>query len=210
MDAELAGLAIMGTLAIGTVSPGPSFVLVVRTAVALSRGDAIAAAFGMGVGGVAFAALALLGLHALLAQVGWVYAGLKLAGALYLIRLGAKLWRGAHVALVMTEARRPRGGGLRQSFVVGLATQLSNPKTAIVYGSVFAALLPPTPPSWLLAALLPAIFVLETGWYAVVALAFSAARPRAAYARSKRWLDRIAGAVMGALGVRLIVETVRP
>jgi threonine/homoserine/homoserine lactone efflux protein len=210
MEAGLACLAIMGTLAVGTISPGPSFVLVVRTAVALSRADAIAAAIGMGLGGVGFAALALLGLQVLLTQVGWAYAGLKLAGALYLLYLASRLWRGARTPLVMADDRRPRDGGLRQSLVVGLVTQLSNPKTAIVYGSVFAALLPPAPPGWLPAVLLPAIFALETGWYVVVALAFSTARPRAAYARSKRWLDRIAGAVMGALGVRLIIETVRP
>jgi threonine/homoserine/homoserine lactone efflux protein len=164
----------------------------------------------MGVGGVGFAALALLGLQTLLAEVGWAYGGLKLAGALYLLYLAARLWRAARAPLEMSDTQGPRGGGLGRSLGVGLAVQLSNPKTAIVYGSVFAALLPPAPPGWLPAVLLPSIFALETGWYVIVALGFSAARPRAAYARSKRWLDRIAGAVMGALGVRLIVETVQP
>jgi threonine/homoserine/homoserine lactone efflux protein len=209
MAAGLAFLSILGALAVGVVSPGPSFVLVARTAVAVSRGDAVAAALGMGLGGVAFAALALLGLHALLAQVGWAYDGLKLAGALYLIYLACRLWRGATTPLAMTTAALPRRGGLRRSFTVGLATQLSNPKTAIVYGGVFAALLPASPPLGLLVALLPAIFLLETGWYVIVALIFSGERPRAAYGSCKRWLDRLAGVVMGALGARLIVETVR-
>jgi len=62
----------------------------------------------------------------------------------------------------------------------------------------------------LFAALPPLIFVIEAGWYAVVALAFSSERPRAAYLRSKFWIDRLAGAVMGALGVRLVVDTMRP
>jgi threonine/homoserine/homoserine lactone efflux protein len=209
MQASLAYLSILGALAIGVVSPGPSFVLVARTAVAASRAAAVAAALGMGIGGVTFAGLALLGLQALLAQVGWAYVALKLAGALYLLYLASRLWRGANAPLVVATDALRRGGGLRQSFTVGLATQLSNPKTAIVYAGVFAALLPPAPPLWLLAALPPAIFGLETGWYVIVALIFSGERPRAAYARWKRWLDRLAGLVMGALGVRLIFETVR-
>jgi threonine/homoserine/homoserine lactone efflux protein len=81
---------------------------------------------------------------------------------------------------------------------------------AIIYASVFAALLPPSLPGWIYVVLPPAIFLIETSWYAVVALLFSAERPRAAYLRSKRWLDQLAGAVMGLLGVRLIAESVRP
>jgi hypothetical protein len=34
------------------------------------------------------------------------------------------------------------GGNVRKSFWVSLSTQLSNPKTAVAYGSIFAALLP--------------------------------------------------------------------
>jgi threonine/homoserine/homoserine lactone efflux protein len=61
-------------------------------------------------------------------------------------------------------------------------------------------------PLWTYLVLPPLIFVIETAWYAIVALAFSADRPRAAYLRSKTWLDRLSGTVMGLLGVRLIAE----
>jgi threonine/homoserine/homoserine lactone efflux protein len=51
MSAQLALLSILGTLAIGAISPGPSFVVVVRAAAALSRRDGLASALGMGLGG---------------------------------------------------------------------------------------------------------------------------------------------------------------
>jgi len=57
---------------------------------------------------------------------------------------------------------------------------------------------------------LPLIFLVETGWYAVVAAVFSAGGARAAYLGAKAWIDRSAGAVLGALGLRLIFETGRP
>ena len=142
--------------------------------------------------------------------MGWLYAGLKLAGGLYLLHLALRIWRGAAGPVTVPATADGRPAGLLRSFSIALATQLSNPKTAIVYGSIFAALLPADPPGWLLLALPPAVFVIEAGWYAAVALAFSAGRPRAAYLRSKAWIDRVAASVVGALGLRLAAEAARP
>lgn len=209
MEVTLALLAILGALTVGVVSPGPSFVLVVRTAVAVSRRDGIAAALGMGLGGVIFGGFALLGLHAVLMRVEWLYVAFRVAGGLYLVYLAWRLWRGAAEPIAVA-AMPARSGNLPGTFLVGLATQLSNPKTAIVYASVFAAFLPPALPGWTLIVLPLLIFVIESAWYIVVALAFSAEQPRAAYLRAKLWLDRLAGSVMGVLGLRLVVEASRP
>jgi hypothetical protein len=62
---ELATLAsIVAALSVGVISPGPSFVMVARVAVASSRIRALATALGMGAGGAIFGAAALLGLQA--------------------------------------------------------------------------------------------------------------------------------------------------
>jgi threonine/homoserine/homoserine lactone efflux protein len=209
MDAFPALLAILAALIVGVVSPGPSFVLVARTSVALSRRDGLAAAAGMGAGGVLFGALALLGLTALLAQSGWLYLALRFLGGLYLVHLGMRLWRGASTPLAIPAGPRTGSASPRRSFSRALATQLSNPKTALVYASVFAALMPATPPLWFVLALPPLLFLIEAGWYAVVALGFSASRSRAAYLRAKTWIDRVAGSVMAALGLRLVYEAAR-
>jgi threonine/homoserine/homoserine lactone efflux protein len=206
MDGLLPLFGILGAVAIGAMSPGPSFVFVARTSIALSRADGFAAALGMGVGGIVFAGLALLGLQAILAQVAWLYAALKLGGGVYLLYLAIRLWRGAGDPVLVPQTAGLRSGGLGRSFAYGLATQLSNPKAAVVYGSIFAALLPPSPPLWMVAVLPPLILLIESCWYTIVALTFSADRPRAAYLRSKRWVDRLAGSVIGLLGVRLIID----
>lgn len=209
MDDMIPFLGILGAVTVGAISPGPSFVFVARASIALSRADGLAAAFGMGIGGIIFAGSALLGLQAVLAQVAWLYTALKLVGGAYLLYLAIALWRRASDPVIVPDTAGPRGSGLGRSFSYGLATQLSNPKAAVVYASIFAALLPPAPSLWLVAALPPMILLIETSWYALVALAFSADRPRAAYLRSKRWVDRLAGSVIGSLGARMIIETGR-
>ncbi len=209
MDAFLSLFAIIAALLVGVVSPGPSFVLVARTAIAASRRDGLAAAAGMGLGGVAFGSLALLGVATLLLHAGWLYVGLKLAGGLYLVYLGIMIWHGASGTVSVAAAEHVEGRNVARSFWIGLATQVSNPKTAVVYASVFAALMPPDPPLWFVLVLPPLLFVIEAGWYTAVALAFSAGGPRAAYLRAKTWIDRLAGAVMAGLGLRLLYEAAR-
>ena len=86
---ELATLAsIVAALSVGVISPGPSFVMVARVAVASSRVRALASALGMGVGGAIFGAAALLGLQSVLLAVPALYAALKVLGGLYLCYLG--------------------------------------------------------------------------------------------------------------------------
>ena len=197
-------IGIASALAVGVVSPGPSFVMVARTAASSSRAEGFAAALGMGVGGVIFAIAALAGLKGLLLAVPSLYIVLKVAGGLYLAYLGARTWLGATEPLSVPVAASGEARTVARAAFLGVATQVSNPKTAIVYASVFAAFLPETPTFALGAEIVALVFVIETCWYSLVALALSAEGPRNAYLRYKSWADRIAGGVMVALGLKLV------
>lgn len=191
---------------IGAASPGPSFIFVTRTAVARSRRDGLLAALGMGVGSMVFSASALFGLHAVFTHVAWLYVALKIAGGLYLVYLAWRLWRGAAEPLTLYNGEAPPPVSRRRSFATALMVQLSNPKTAIFYASIFTAMLPAQAPAWMFLALPLLVFLIEVSWYAGVVLAFSSGPSRAVYLKSKRWIDRAAGALMGAIGLRLIVS----
>lgn len=206
MDPAAAFAGILLTVLIGAISPGPSFLFVARTSLARSRAGGIAAALGMGVGGAAFALLALLGLRAVFASLPWLYAALKLGGGAYLVYIGIQMWRGSKQPLDTNGLAGDGSGQRGRAFLLALATQLSNPKTAVFYASIFAALLPAVIPLAFMVALPVAVFFLETAWYSVVALALSSAAPRSAYLRFKTVIDRTAGGVMAALGLKLIAS----
>lgn len=212
IDTTLALLGIAGAMTVGAMSPGPSFVMVARTAVT-SRADGLAAALGVGAGGLVFAIAALAGLQAAFLAVPALYLAIKGLGGAYLVYLGVRIWRGARQPLAVAQeagdpTQRLQGRG-RRTFLLGLATQVSNPKTAVVYASIFAAFLPREVPLVLALAVPAVIFCIETGWYSIVALALSSAAPRSAYLRYKVWIDRAAGGVMGLLGLRLVWSAVR-
>ena len=200
-------LGILGALLAGAISPGPSFVLVCRTAMLHSRTAGLVAALGMGLGGAIFGGLALLGLGALLREVPSLHVVLKIAGGLYLLYLAYRIWSGATERLEVRTGD-PAGGDrhLRRVFWLSLMTQLSNPKTAVVYGSIFTVFLPPEPSVALLVALVPGIFLVEFAWYAVVGSVFSIRKPREIYLGSKTMIDRIVALILGGLGGRLLYE----
>jgi hypothetical protein len=105
--AELIALAgIVAALSVGVVSPGPSFVM----AISSSRVRARSAALGMGVGGVIFAAGALLGLQGVLLAMPALYVGLKVLGGLYLCYLGYLIFRSAKAPLAVQGVSRSQDG----------------------------------------------------------------------------------------------------
>lgn len=207
---ELVILAsILGVFLLGAMSPGPSFIVVSRIAIARSRADGLMAAVGMGIGGFFFACIAVAGLTAILLQVEWLNILLRLAGGAYLVWIGISIWRAAPQKIVIAETPADQPSTLWKSLLRGLFVQISNPKTAIFYASMFAALLPSPAPTWMLLALPPLLFINEFLWYAIVALGFSSHGPRVVYLRSKTWIDRAAGAVVGALGLKLMTDSAR-
>jgi threonine/homoserine/homoserine lactone efflux protein len=183
--------------------------MVARVAVSASRSQALGASLGMGAGGLLFGAAALLGLQGVLHAVPALYVGLKALGGLYLCYLGFLIFKSAKQPLAV-EAFSSKGATSKKSFLLGLATQVSNPKTAIVYASVFAAFLPQHFSFGFAAALLTLVFMVEAGWYSLVALMLSSTAPQKAYLSYKVWVDRVAGAVMIGLGLKLVISAARP
>jgi threonine/homoserine/homoserine lactone efflux protein len=203
----LLGFALAHLLA--AASPGPSFVFITHTAVARSRGAAVLASLAMAVGALIWAAGALYGLQALMAQVAWLELGIRLAGAAYLIWLGIALLR-SKPGPVAAQAPEPapeleKGSGLRL-FLRALVLQLSNPKVMVFFGSIFVALLPPEAPHWVFLAALGIVFVNEFLWYAALSLLFSTRGARLVFDRWRVWIDRATGGFLTLLGLRLALD----
>ncbi len=207
METLITITTILSVLILGCISPGPSFVLVAKLALSNSRNDGIAAALGMGIGGIIFSLLALLGLQAVLESVPALYMVLKIVGGLYLIYLAVQMIRGASARLQIEPTKYRNEQQLKKSFTVGILTQLSNPKTAIYYTSVFAALLPNNFSNSLYIVLPPIVFVMEAGWYSFVSIVLSSPKPRAIYLKWKAGFDRVAGGVMSLLGIKLLASS---
>ena len=146
---------------LAVISPGPSFLITARTAVAQSRADGIKVALGLGAGTVIWSSAALLGLNAVFHAVPVLFMGMKVAGVLFLLYIAYMIFR--HAA----EPLKIEGGGgerLGHPFVKGFLTQISNPKVVVFFGSVFIAMLPAQVPLWMTLALIFIVSFNEVWW----------------------------------------------
>ena len=209
MDFSLSqGVSVLAAFAavhlLVAASPGPAFLAVSRTAIGTSRAAGLIAAAAMATGALVWAVATFFGLHVLFAQAPWLYDALRLGGAAYLIYLGVGMLREAWRGGAPVETVVPAAG--RAIFLRCLAVQLSNPKAAVFFGSIFVTLLPAEAPLWVKGAALAILVMNEFGWYALVALVLSAPRARRIYGNAKRALDALFGGFLTVLGVKLALS----
>ncbi|RKG35225.1 LysE family translocator [Acinetobacter rongchengensis] len=200
-------LIVLGSIALalmlGAISPGPTFIYVAKNSIAISRQHGLFTALGTGTGAALFGLLAVMGLQAILLAVPSAYLVLKICGGLYLLWLAYKIIKHAKEPMQQMDGTT-QVMSFAHAYRLGLITQLSNPKIAIILASVFTALLPKEIPTYYYFVLPVLCFFIDAGWYSLVAVALSAEGPRKVYLKSKKVFDRIAGGVMTVLGLKLI------
>ena len=203
MTASLITLVTIGLVQLlAVISPGPSFLITAQTAVARSRLDGIKIALGLGAGTVVWSSAALLGLNALFRLHHWLFVGMKIAGALFLLWIAIQIFRHAKTPIDMSEGN---GAAMRRNpFLRGFLTQISNPKVAVFFGSIFVAMLPQDVPGWMMLALVAIVTTNEVAWYTLVSLCFGSPPVRRFYIAAKRWIDRVTGVFLGALSLRIL------
>jgi threonine efflux protein len=204
------------------LSPGPNFFMVTQLSLAGRRGLGIASAFGVGTGSTLWAALAMLGFAAVLQHIEWLYQGVRVGGALYLLWFGIKLLRsgarrdaespsaadvadthaGSEATVLPPSDRRT----WLRTWRAGFLTCLTNPKSCVFWTSVFAAMFPAHPPLWFYGVALALVATMSFGYHASLALLFADHRTQRGYKRLRRPIDGFCGAALIGLAAKLAAD----
>ncbi len=187
------------------VTPGANVLVVTSLAASQSRRAAFFA--GLGVTAVAgiWSALAVLGVGAVFAAHPALRLGIQAAGGLYLIHVALRLWKsGSSSATHETEKLSALA-----AFRLGFLTNIMNPKSALFFASVFATSMPERPSPLLLSLTVAVVLINAITWHTLLAVAFSHSRVSAAYARFQAIVARVAGALVGAIGLRLLYSALQ-
>ena len=205
MTASLLTLVTIGFVQLlAVISPGPSFLITAQTAVARSRLDGMKIALGLGGGTLVWSTAALLGLNVIFRLHHWLFVGMKVAGALFLLWIAIQIFRHAKSPVEMSEGNDEISK--RNPFLSGFLTQISNPKVAVFFGSIFVAMLPQDVPGWMVVALIAIVTANEVAWYTLVALCFGSGPIRRFYLAAKAWIDRATGVFLAVLSLRLMLR----
>ncbi|QPC43093.1 LysE family translocator [Kaustia mangrovi] len=187
------------------MAPGPNFFATIYTATTQSRRLGLYVSAGIAVGTTIWATASLAGLGILFQTTAWLYQAVKLAGGLYLVYLGIRTILSARHARTASPVRLGALSPL-QAFRRGLVVDLSNPKAAIFFTSVFAVAVPPQAPLWFQALVVATVVMIAAGWYALVACLVNLPPVAAALRRAHKAMSYVTGFVFVALGARLATD----
>jgi threonine/homoserine/homoserine lactone efflux protein len=209
MTAALLGFAVAATLLI--LAPGPDSMLVMRNCLRGGRRAGWCTAAGTLTGLLCWALAATLGLSSLLAASRLGYDLLRLAGAAYLIWLGAiSLWpRGrADTGGGGEPSARPAVARPGRAYANGVISNLCNPKIGVFFVAFLPAFIPAGVSVREFSILLGGWFALETAmWLAAVVWMVDRGIGWLSRTRVQRALERITGLVLIGLGLRLATES---
>ncbi|TDV50945.1 LysE family translocator [Actinophytocola oryzae] len=198
-------LTVAGVFLLGAMSPGPDFVVVLRSVLTGGRGAGMAAAAGIATGLLGWAVVTSVGVAGLLAASAVAFTVVKLLGAAYLVFLGVQALvsarRGDHRALDTGTATSRRG-----AFAAGALTNLLNPKVAVFFLALWPQFLPAHATLLDVAVMTGAAAGAALVWFLVVANVATALRRFLVAVTVRRALDAVMGTVLVAIGVRIALS----
>lgn len=198
---------------LGVMSPGPSFIFIAQRTLTTSRKQGLVSALGLGTGAAIFAILSCLGLFVILEAAPFLYGSLKVIGGLYLLYLSYRIWMASNNDDEPTESNSAdiasdsgKDVSITASYFLGLMTQLSNPKTAIVIGSIIMAFLPTETPPFTFFIITFLMFISDWAWYSLVVLVLSTQRAQKTFNRFKKTINRVASGLLAFMGGKLALN----
>src|SRR3954470_17548074 len=193
--------AFLAIAVVVVLTPGPATAIVVRNSMRGGPRAAWATTAGNSTGILAWALASVLGISALVAASEAAFAALKLIGAAILVWLGIQAWLRSRRAL---PAALPRARASTSHYREGLLTSFANPKLAVFFVALFPQFVPDDA-SVLAATLTMAAIVVTMDLVYFTLLSVVVSRTRQAFVE-RGWaqrMERVAGAVLIALGIRL-------
>ncbi|MBA6409931.1 LysE family translocator [Pseudoalteromonas sp. 5Ae-yellow] len=198
-------LSLAAICMMGAMSPGPSLAVVLKHSLNGSMKNGMLAALSHGIGVGLYAGASLLGLGALMTQFPTVYQILVYLGAAYLTYLGIKilLAKPSNNELEVQKSEVSEAKALQDGFAIAFL----NPKLAIFFLALFSQFIDPQLLTLSVGIIMClTVFVIDTGWYLLVALLTEVSKNRFGFTKQNPWLDKILGVVFIALAIKVVLS----
>lgn len=191
----------LAAVAVLVLSPGPTMLMCMSTALNDGKSSALAAATGSIGAVLGVMTLSALGLGALLAASELAFTVVKVIGAIYLIWLGIKTFCTSTGAIDVKSAATDTGRPLRAHYVRGLLVGSSNPKAILFFTAFFPQFLNPIEPFAPQYSILALTFVAcEFSVLAMCAFGVSALAPVLRSKWHMRWINKVTGGLFATMG----------
>ena len=195
---------------VAQLSPGPDVLLVAKSSASTTRANTVKIILGISAGVVVWVTLTLLGFTVLLEQWPWIQQVLMLIGGLFLAKMGYAMLRGGIATL---KQNTNLDGVIEQPpknyFLLGLYTNLANPKIVIYFSSVFSLALSSTAGANLKPQLAVIIPIQTFLVFSLLMMIMSIPKIKRVYQKSGSYIDIVSGSFFLLFAIFLWVDVLK-
>lgn len=210
MDMTLLGIFFTVAFAhfLALLSPGPDFVLLVKSAIKNGGRKSIGVAAGIASANAVYISLCLVGVGSILASSIAIMIALKIAGGLFLIYLAFKALKAkktsySDLAAISSECEKIETTFIKE-MLTGFMSGILNPKNLLFYLSLFTVVLTSDVSFAFKLALGVWMTSMVFVWDVAIIYFLSTNRVRTKFSKAAYYVDKITGAVLGLIGITIV------
>ncbi|WP_172558956.1 LysE family translocator [Vibrio fluvialis] len=196
-------LSLFTICILGAMSPGPSLAMVAKHSLAGGRKNGLATAWAHAFGIGLYAFITLIGLAVVLHQSPLLFKTISYAGAFYLAYLGLNALRSKGGVAAKLES--DESVSVWQSAREGLMISLLSPKIALFFIALFSQFVAVGNEFSSKALIVVTPFVVDGLWYTFITFLLSSPRLLDKLRARAVLIDRLSGAVLIALALRVVM-----
>lgn len=196
-------LFVITIAALGMLSPGPDFFLVIKNAVCYPKPVAMMTACGVICGIATHMSYCVAGLAVLITTTPWLFNVLKYAGAIYLVFIGIQaLWAKGGNSLDLEDIKMPIPSS-KNVFVQGYLCNLLNPKATLFFLAIFTQVLEINSSFGEKLWYAFIIWILAVIWWPTLIILIQSKPVRRRLVKMHKWIDKLLGTALIALGIKV-------
>lgn len=192
--------------ALGMLSPGPDFFLVIRNATRYRRAAAMMTTLGVIAGVTTHMTYCVAGLAVVITTTPWLFGLLKYAGAAYLCWIGVQALLSRGGATMDIRQDSPQQTTLKKAFLQGYLCNLLNPKATLFFLAMFTQVLNVhsgvMEKLWYAGIIVGLSFI----WWPLLVVLIQSEPVRKGLAKAQKIIDKLLGGVLLALGIKVALS----
>ncbi|ELQ6134557.1 LysE family transporter [Cronobacter dublinensis] len=192
--------------ALGMLSPGPDFFLVIKNAARYPRSAAMMTAAGVIAGVITHMTYCVAGIAVVITTTPWLFGALKYVGAAYLVWLGVNALLARGTTSLALDGVAQESTSLKKAFLQGYLCNLLNPKATLFFLAMFTQVLNVN--SGMMEKLWYAgiIVTLTLVWWPLLVWLIQSAPVRRGLTKAQKVIDKLLGGMLLALGIKVALS----
>ena len=188
---------------LGAMTPGQSFIIILKHSISGGRLNGLIASLGHGLGVMLYAIATVVGLAVIIQKTPWLFDAIKYIGAAFLLWLAYNALKSKADSIGFSAEHC--SVTLRQSFTEGLMISFLNPKLAIFFLALFSQFVNDAAGWQQNVIMVATVSGIDTLWYCLVALILSHSIMLDKLRNNMHIIEKLSGIVLLAVALRVVM-----